>query len=124
MLSPQHPRVLLALAEPPQLCNPFPWELELPGLAHLPRFILCPPSPQGSEFVPSCGSWAEAGARGQPLSVPPEKRAAWSSRDSCWDYVPCHRCPRRLPSHPPLALTGGRQAALFGVSYVPLPLTL
>lgn len=73
MLSPQHPRVLLALAEPPQLCNPFPWELELPGLAHLPLFILCPPSPQGSEFVPSCGSWAEAGARGQPLSVPPRR---------------------------------------------------
>lgn len=66
---PHRLRVLPALAEPPQLCIPFPWERELPGLSHLPQFTLCSPSPQGSEFVPQCGSWAEDGARGQPLCV-------------------------------------------------------
>lgn len=99
MLSPQHPRVLLALAEPPQLCKPFPWELELPGLAHLPRFILCPPSPQGSEFVPSCGSWAEAGARGQPLSDPREE-GCLEKQGFLLGLCPLSQMP--MPTSPPI----------------------
>lgn len=120
MLSPQHPRVLLALAEPLQLCKPFPWELELPGLSHLPRFTLCPPSPQGSEFVLMWllgRGWSQGSA---PL-CPPEKGAAWRRQSLVGIMSPVTDAHADFP---PLALTGGRQAALVGVSCVPLPLTL
>lgn len=61
-------------------------------------------SPQGSEFVPPCGSWAEAGAR--PL-WPPEKRvvrrAAWR-RQGLVGLM----CPSQMatPTSPRLPLQG------------------
>lgn len=51
----------------------------------LSHFTLCPPGPQGSEFVSPHGSWVEDGTQGQPFSVSSGKescaQADWRRRD-------------------------------------------
>lgn len=107
MLYPQHPRVLLALAETPQLCKPFLGSssclacltcLGLPSALQVPRAV-------------SLFSHVASGQRLEPGVSPslyPREKVCLEKAESCWDYVPCHRCPRRLPPTCPYrGKTGG-----------------
>lgn len=119
---PNTPRVLPALSEPLSCANLSLESVSCLACSYLPQFTLCSPSPQGSEFVPYMAPGWRMEPRVTPSLCPPEKRVVSGEGRILLGSCSLSQVP--MPTSPILALTGGRQAALFGVSCSPLPLTL